>query len=73
MIVNQILLPNNENKHFNSYETNAQTKTHQRTSDLMITNVPNTHIRPAKQTGRKSDTEKSKTVQNSILNHCCFQ
>jgi hypothetical protein len=30
-------------------------------------------MRPAKQTDRKSDTEKSETVQNSIANKCCFQ
>jgi hypothetical protein len=39
----------------------------------MITNVPNTHMRPAKQMNRKSDTKKSKTVQYSIINKCCFQ
>jgi hypothetical protein len=30
-------------------------------------------MRPAKQTDRKSDTKRSKTVQYSIVNKCCFQ
>jgi hypothetical protein len=30
-------------------------------------------MRPAKQTNRKSDIKKSKTVQYSIVNKCCFQ
>jgi hypothetical protein len=30
-------------------------------------------MRLAKQTNRKSDTKKSKTVQYGIVNKCCFQ
>jgi hypothetical protein len=30
-------------------------------------------MRPTKQTDRKSDTKKSKTVQYNIVNKCCFQ
>jgi hypothetical protein len=30
-------------------------------------------MRPAKQTDRKLDTKKFKTVQYSIVNKCCFQ
>ena len=49
---------------------------HEHISERVISwlqNVPNTHMRPAKQTDRKSDTKKSKTVQYSIVNKCCFQ
>jgi hypothetical protein len=41
---------------------------HEHISERVISrlqNVPNTHMRPAKQTDRKSDTKKSKTVQYS--------
>ena len=38
-----------------------------------LQNVPNSHMRPAKQTDRKSDTEKSESVQNRVANKCWFQ
>jgi hypothetical protein len=49
---------------------------HEHISERVISwlqNVPNTHMRPTKQTDRKSDTKKSKTVQYSIVNKCCFR
>jgi hypothetical protein len=36
-------------------------------------NVPNAHTRPAKQTDRKSDTEKFESVQNRVVNKYSFQ
>jgi hypothetical protein len=39
----------------------------------MILKCSNTHTRPAKQTDRKPDTEKSKSVQNRVANKCWFQ
>ena len=49
---------------------------HEHISERVISwlqNVSNTRIKPAKQTDHKSDTKKSKTVQYSIVNKCCFQ
>jgi hypothetical protein len=49
---------------------------HKHISERVISwlqNVPNTHMRPTKQTDRKFDTKKFKTVQYSIINKCCFQ
>jgi hypothetical protein len=48
---------------------------HKHISERLISwlqNVPNTHMRPAKQTYRKSDTKKSKTVQYSIRQQVMF-
>jgi hypothetical protein len=36
-------------------------------------NVPNTHMRLAKQVDHKSDTEKFESVQNRVVNNCWFQ
>jgi hypothetical protein len=49
---------------------------HKHISERLISwlqNIPNTHMIPAKQTDRKSDTKKSKPVQYSIVNKWCFQ
>jgi hypothetical protein len=49
---------------------------HEHISERVISwlqNVPNTHMRLEKQTDRKSNTEKSKTVQYIIVNKWCFQ